>query len=136
MFDKHRTKDGHEILIAQMADSHLVNMIRTLCNRLKQARLYTEQPQSFLYEALGVSPEGWNRDDAIECIRWVHAKLPPYVTEAALRGLAVSEYLSDAYGRSTQVQPPQFPRPAGQLKGLLNTYSTDGFECDFEDDEF
>lgn len=133
MFDKHRARDGNEILIAQMSDSHLVNTIRMLCARLKQARLYTEQPQSILYEALGVSPEGWNRDDALDIIRWVHGKLPAYVTEATLRGLVVTDHLVDAYGRSAQIQPPQFPRPAGQLKGLLNPYSTDGFE-EFDDE--
>lgn len=131
MFDTHTTKTGQEILIAQMEDSHILNTIRALMARLEAARHYAEAPQtaSVLYEALNVKPEGWDKKDALACIRWVHERIPAYILEATLRGLEVTQLVQQGYGRSAMIPKPQFPRKASsRLNGLSNPYSLQGLE--------
>lgn len=107
MYETHAARDGTTTLIAQMPDDHLTNTIRSFASRLHQSRLIIENqhcPGNTLIRVL--QPEFSSealKEKASESIRYYHQKLQPYVVEAALRGLDVSEPLQKAYDRSTQI---------------------------------
>lgn len=106
MFDLHQTADGRSLLICQMDDSHLMNTISMYCRNIKNARLVIEQGNVKLPTVAKVlTGNKFDRErqvaNAESTIRSSHNKLQPYVMEASLRGLNISELLQDAYGRKT-----------------------------------
>lgn len=106
MYDLHTTADGTTLLICQMEDSHLVNTISLHCRKIKNARLVIEQGSVELptiAKVLTGNKFDYERQivNAEATIKSSHSKLQPYVVEASLRGLNISELLQDTYGRKT-----------------------------------
>ena len=95
MYETHKTAIGHEILIAEMEDEHLLRTINLFCRRLAQAseimnreeNLTTDKVIAHLqprYSAASLMAKA--RQELTE----IDQKIAPYIVEAALRGLTVS----------------------------------------------
>jgi hypothetical protein len=108
MYETHTTAEGHEILIAEMENDHLLRTINLFCRRLAQAiqimnreeNLTTDKVIAHLqprYSAASLMAKA--RQELTEIDR----KIAPYVVEAALRGLTVSHLLQKAYQRDAQI---------------------------------
>lgn len=111
MYNTHTTKDGQTLLICQMTNSHLVNTIRILCNKIKSGRLTLENPQlqSQMVQVLSNFPVKPFTQNVIRELKTHHNHLQEYVLEAALRGLDITGILQGAYGRSKEPLPNTFP---------------------------
>ena len=126
MYEQHTTRDNKTTLICQMADGHLVNTIKLHCKRMADARAFVSTPAVFdpITQALtGVTDEAV-RKKAITVIQESHKHLYPYVMEASLRGLPVTSFLQEAYGRK-------------EAMPLLVGFQSSNFDCiePGEDDE-
>lgn len=108
MFEVHETKDGDQMLIAQMSDRHLENYIKLACSKIQACVQILESqvmPGSAVVAAL--RPEFSQKElkkKATLSIRHWHETIQPYVLEATLRGLPIKAYLQSAYGR-TELMP-------------------------------
>ena len=129
MYETHTVNDGTTTLIAQMADNHLINTVRTFANRLTQSRLILENqhcPGNTLIKVLqpDFSSEAV-KEKAQDVIRYYHHKLQPYIVEAALRGLDVTESLQKAYDRSAQLPTSVETLLPAALGAINNAFSDD-----------
>ena len=106
MFETHITADGTEMLIAQMDDTHLINMILKLCRRIKNLRLILESKVSTDVLLSAIKTE-FSLENAKQKAQWeikkVDEKLKDYVVEAALRGLDITRELQVAYNRTEAI---------------------------------
>lgn len=88
MLEKHRTRDGTTMLIAQMDDEHLCNTIYCLLRKVQEAQMAAQNIdtatkfQRRLYNLPEVSEE-----EVADMTRAVIQGLYPYLAEAYLRGL-------------------------------------------------
>ena len=111
MFEIHRTRDGEEMMIAQMSDDHLIKVIKLLCSRIatcvkilngvniKGGALIAALRPEFSQEAM--------KKQATLLIRDLDEKIKPYVIEAYLRNLNISEFLQEAYQRKAKIPTAQ-----------------------------
>lgn len=89
-----------------MEDSHLINTIRVLKNKIQQCvavltNTIAEDPLITAFQP-SFSRERIMRE-AKEQIVYYHERISPYIMEACLRGLQVTSLLQEAYGRTSQV---------------------------------
>ncbi|BFM39936.1 hypothetical protein [Synechocystis sp. LKSZ1] len=108
--EMHTTKDGTQMLIAEMNNDHLLNTIKTWCQKIKVSREILENPnkiqQNVVLQAINKSYSlESTMDRATDLIETSHKKLLPYCLEAALRGLEITPTLQEAYGRKEGVAP-------------------------------
>jgi hypothetical protein len=88
MLEKHRTKDGTTMLIAQMDDQHLINMINSMLRKVQEAQRASQNMdkatafQRRLYNLPEVTEE-----EVADVTRAVIQGLYPYLAEAYLRDL-------------------------------------------------
>lgn len=123
MYQAHTTSDGQELLICQMGDQHLLNMIRFLARRIREA-------QEVLSEQVKPDPmieilnPGYSlkavQDKAKKQLKDAHELIGSYVLEAALRGLLITGILQEAYGRSQKVNTSNLMLKAVEDAGLLD----------------
>lgn len=104
----HKDKDGNEMLISQMSDSHLLVTIRLIASRAEQALRGLESgPQAqfsgALRYAVKVDQEALNQE-LEKALDYNLNALAKYVFDAARRGLDVSKELQRATGLTGQVQ--------------------------------
>ena len=133
MYETHTADNGTTTLIAQMTDAHLLNTIKAFASRLHQSRLILENrhcPGNTLIRLLqpSFSSEAV-KEKAQDAIRYYHQKLQPYVVEAALRGLDVTESLQKAYDRSAQLPTSVETLLPAALDVINNAYLAD--EADY-----
>jgi hypothetical protein len=114
MFERHITKEGKELFISQMSDSHLESTIMMYINKIREAKnnliaedIRVSPMQTILY---GVDPKALQKR-ARHTIRAVSTKLYPYLAEACLRGMDFSKELQDVYERDG-TEHTQFILPA------------------------
>lgn len=103
MFEVHETQEGTRMLIAQMDDDHLLKTIKRYARKIAQCVTLLNGVQvqgSGIIQALRpeFSQESM-KAKASDQIRFLDSKIRPYVMEAALRGLEVTEILQAAYQR-------------------------------------
>lgn len=107
MFELHQMKDGGTILICQMENNHLINMIKSLCRKIKYCTQILEGnnvlKNSTIFKALKPSLNKELVNQAEENIRYAVNKLQPYVLEACLRNLEISEILQSAFDRNQKI---------------------------------
>lgn len=118
MYEEHRTHNDIRMLIGQMENSHLLNTIKSYCNKIEQCtRIIKGQstPDSALIETF--NPEFSReavRERAQETIRFLHLKIQPYVITAVMRGLgaSVTPHLTRAYQCSGRLSTNLFELPS------------------------
>ncbi|HEY9606770.1 MAG TPA: hypothetical protein V6C85_34495 [Allocoleopsis sp.] len=118
MYEEHRTHDGIRMLIGQMEDSHLLNTIKSYCDKIEQCtRIIKGQstPDTALIETF--NPEFSReavRERAQETIRFLHQRIQPYVLTAVMRGLgaSVTPHLTRAYQCSGRLSTNLFELPS------------------------
>lgn len=92
------------MLIAEMENDHLLKTIDSYCRKLKVCREVLESPNTFQGDVMiaalspGYSAEAC-RERAQEMITSLHEGIQPYILEATIRGLNISEIVQEAYGR-------------------------------------
>jgi hypothetical protein len=108
MFQIHRTTEGEEMMIAQMSDDHLIKQIKLLCSKIatcvkilngvniEGGALITALRPEFSQEAM--------KKKATLSVRNLDESIKPYVMEACLRNLNISELLQEAYQRKAKIR--------------------------------
>ena len=105
----HKTREGVEMLIADMTDEHLLNTIHAAAGGIKNLRLALEAPVSVsAFERVMYKRKTMSEEDIAEKLEWTMNHLGAYVFEAALRGLNITNTLQSAFGRSTSLTLPEF----------------------------
>ena len=111
MFQIHRTKNGEEMMIAQMSDDHLIKTIKSFCSKIatcvkilngvniEGGALIAALRPEFSQEAM--------KEQATLLIRNLDENIKPYVMEACLRNLNTSEFLQEAYQRKAKIPTTQ-----------------------------
>ncbi len=97
----HITKDGKKMLISQMENNHLLNTIKFYLNKIESAKKYLESKinmNNFKSALYGINNEQVSKK-AKESIPIITNKLLPYIFEAALRGVDITELLQNVYER-------------------------------------
>lgn len=105
----HKTKDGRTMLIAEMADSHLVNTVKLMIDRIFVLKLHIETPTTFsnklsqkLYGTRMIDEES-----ALQLIPHLIDGLQDYLAEAWFRRIDVpqetQEKLESILGRKGQL---------------------------------
>jgi hypothetical protein len=105
MYEVHTTRDGDQMLIGQMEDSHLFHTIKLHAANIQkaQAALMNSNSMGLMTEILSGADPKQIREQATESIKMSHSRLTPYVCEAALRGMNISPILQQAYGRTSAI---------------------------------
>jgi hypothetical protein len=104
MLEKHMTKEGNVLLVAEMEDSHLENLIAMfLVKIIKNKRMINGQAldpyQAALYNIPKHSAESLAKEN-----RELIGRLYPYLAEAYLRGLSGNrQQLVEAMGRGAAI---------------------------------
>ena len=115
----HTDATGRTMLVAEMTDSHLLNMIKMYLTRVKQCSEYidaVENGEPVKVNALqrtvyGDQANPMKKEMAEKLLKTSFAALPRYVMEACLRGLNVTTELQETFKRSavyTPVMPTLF----------------------------
>lgn len=102
MLEKHITRDGDNLLIAQMSDTHLRNFLNLLFDQIRQAKEIGQAntKASEFDRALYNLPE-INETEAGQMVRQVLKQMYPYLTEAFLRDMEdVRADLVEVMGRN------------------------------------
>lgn len=87
MLERHTTRDGNELLIAEMGDEHLVNFVNMLLNRASSVKNQSLTiPQNNYTRKLYGLREVTEEQAAME-VREIVRKLYPYLAELYLRGI-------------------------------------------------
>ena len=105
MLEKHHTREGHKMLVAEMTDDHLQNLVKLkiaqlgkLQSQMAQAPAMSEF-QARLYGVEAVDVEAAARES-----RSIIKSLYPYLAELYLRGLTdLVEPLRKVIGRDSQL---------------------------------
>ena len=108
MYEIHKTAEGHEILIAEMEDSHLLNTINLFCRRIGEAvRVINLEEDVKPDKVIAHLQPRYSAANLLAKARKeltdLDEKIAPYIVEAALRGLSVSALLQKAYQRDAQI---------------------------------
>lgn len=114
MYENH-TED---VLIAELSDSELIDIIRTMSPRMGQAvKMINNQGQPVKPSVIGLLNKNYNpekvRERAEKCFKFLDQSYCHYVMEAVLRGIEVSGFVQTAYGRSEAL-------PSNDMKFLLS----------------
>lgn len=132
MYDRHRTKEGSEMLICQMTDRHLVNFINLMCRQITAAREVSEGMRpaiSFVSAVMMDLDDASLMDQARITIQQATRRLYPYLAEAFLRGIGgdLLEIVRKAFGRSTaETQTAALPvRLSGKVRASLSLPETE-----------
>lgn len=105
----HYTREGDSIPICQMTDTHLYNQIVMLCQKMEQAVVIStgkyepDNPIDAMFTP--EADEKVAKERAKAQFISHEATLMPYVMEASIRNLDVSEALQLAYNRTARVKP-------------------------------
>lgn len=103
---KHKTRDGREILLAELEDLHLINIISNKLDTLEEAKLILtdDAPRNKFDTAL--YGEVMNEEYAYDFVADFDRAIGPYIAEASIRELDIRDLL-DRYrqlvGRKTRV---------------------------------
>lgn len=103
---RHKTKEGREMPVAMMADSHLRNAIRVFSSKLGSIRKAVEKPLSPFDRALYLGDSNRAATEVAEDARMYVEKLAGFVFEATLRGMDLTTErlaIQDALGRDDRV---------------------------------
>jgi hypothetical protein len=113
MFGMHVTREGKRMAIAEMKNSHLINMIKLVLSKAIEVKGMADAAQNQtvsrytqrLYGVKTVSPE-----EAADLTKLIIEKADPYLLEAYLRGLQEPvEMLQKAIGRSERLNLEVYP---------------------------
>lgn len=109
VYKTHYTREGDSTPICQMTDSHLYNTIVMLCQKMEGAVVVStgkyepDNPIDAMFTP--EADEKVARERAKAQFISHEATLMPYVLEASIRNLDVSEALQLAYSRSSRMKP-------------------------------
>jgi len=99
-------------LIAELSDHELLEIIRTMSPRMGQAVQIINQGQVVRSSVVGLLNRNYNpealRKRAEESFKFLDQSYSHYVMEAILRGLEVTSYVQNAYGRSEALPTDNF----------------------------
>lgn len=105
MYNIHTTRDGEQMLIAQMEDKHLINTIRMILRKVQSATAALSNPVT-INPMIGVFHPEMKTDEirrkAENVIRQGVDSLQPYLMEAYMRpgmAIALQEDMQSAFGR-------------------------------------
>lgn len=147
MLSEHTDRQGHAMLICEMSDSHLVNTVNLLINRIENLSRQTSQVRSpYMAGLYGVKE--MDDHESGEASRQIVMKLQPYLAELWLRSHSdvvanaapsLRQRLQTVLQREGQLvinrpdeQALLAPIDKDQLWKMIDQYA--GF--DIEDDEF
>ena len=101
MYKVHRTKEGKNMFISQMDDSHLTNTIKFILRKIKICKdaLGLEIKATKLQSALYRIDEKELASQAKEEITEICETMYPYLAEAMLRGISFTTELQDLLER-------------------------------------
>lgn len=85
----HRTKDGEEILIAQMDDKHLLNTINFFLKKLEAAKCIVDGNESKFSQL--VNGIAYDEDSATRYIDHFNDTFGHYILEAIIRSLDIED---------------------------------------------
>ena len=99
----HTTRDGDEVPISGMTDSHLVNTIITFTHKAREQttemscapQVRSPRAKALYGERGGITPSGYR-----STMKRVYEQAGPYVMEAVVRGIDVRSIVCEAVGRS------------------------------------
>ncbi|MBF2058632.1 MAG: hypothetical protein IGQ45_15810 [Cyanobacterium sp. T60_A2020_053] len=139
MFELHTMKTGDAILICQMENSHLINQIKLLCRKIRQARLVLESANlnehGAVFKALNPSVSNKLQEQATEQLRYASNAIQPYVMEAVLRNLNIHQFVGEAFNRNCQI-PTLNNLPALFHESVSNVLNDDNENySDYDDDD-
>ncbi|MBW4687749.1 MAG: hypothetical protein KME40_22230 [Komarekiella atlantica HA4396-MV6] len=107
MFETHTSKDGITVLICQMDDRHLSNTVKAYCREIEKCRKVVTQP-SAENQMIAIFNSNYSqaniKEQVVNQLKIYHERLQPYLGEALLRGLNLSNELKIAYGRTGQIK--------------------------------
>ncbi|MEA5603208.1 hypothetical protein [Nostoc sp. UHCC 0252] len=107
MFETHISKDGVTVLVCQMDSKHLSNTIKAYCREIEKCRKVVNQP-SVENQMIAIFNSNFSqsnlKEQAVKQLKIYHERLQPYLGEALLRGLNLSNELKIAYGRTGQIK--------------------------------
>lgn len=144
MFDYHTTANGKQMLICEMTNLHLYRTIKGLCQKIKICTFVIEAKPITNNTIVKVmcperNPE-LQKQKAEKVLKQLHAKLAPYICEAALRGMVgLPALLQDAYNRTVAIEVFDFEQEmAKSISGSSNNISANVDYNDnyFDDDSF
>lgn len=110
---KHVTRQGVEMDVREMADSHLVNTVNMVLDKLGDAKVALEAKDSKFLRLAG--EQAHDQEAAARYVTSATKALPGYIYEMVLRDLdvkPVGEKLRGVLGRSAQA-------PKGSFKALM-----------------
>lgn len=105
MYQEHTTKEGDVMLICEMSDGHLYNYIRMVCKKIYSVQQGLTKGQAY-DPLLGAINPNFSKKNMEETggylIKELYEVMQPYVMEACLRQLDISNLLQTAFNRKTQ----------------------------------
>jgi len=120
----HRTKDGQDMLVSEMEDSHLVNTIKMIIKNMQAAKNIIDQELKATdsYALLNGMPDSKEaRGKAKAFLKQSPQKLEMYIFELFLRGLDESKVradLQEVMGRKDKIETNFFTQD--QIDKLLS----------------
>lgn len=104
----HITKDGEQMLVAEMADDHLLATISGHCRVIRELRDALDNGLSIKKSTMAIYAPGADTEAHVQKmaseLKFRTERLQPYVMEACLRELnGVAKLLHEAFGRSERL---------------------------------
>jgi len=105
MFNKHYTKEGHEILIADMEDSHLNNFIQLQFKKISDMKtIANAEVELDVFQKTLYGFEDIDIETVAEKTRMIIEDMYPYLAEAFLRGMdGIGLQLGATLGRNARL---------------------------------